>query len=140
MNYIRLVKFLAALAIFGGIALMAQSGKIVATGTFHGTAHSTSGRATVYSEENGAETLRLTHFKTSNGPKLHVLLIAATDAQDNEDFLKKGTERIDLGPLKGNEGDQNYTIPVGTDFSKYRAVSIFCERFSVNFGAAPLEK
>lgn len=140
MNYIRPVKLLAALAIFGGIALMAQSGKIVATGTFHGTAHSTSGRATVYSEENGAETLRLTHFKTSNGPNLHVLLIAATDAQDNEDFLKKGTERIDLGPLKGNEGDQNYTIPVGTDFSKYRAVSIFCERFSVNFGAAPLEK
>ncbi len=140
MNYIRLVKLAAALAMFGGIALMAQSGKIVATGTFHGAAHSTSGRATVYSEENGAETLRLTHFKTSNGPNLHVLLIAASDAQDNEDFLKKGTERIDLGPLKGNEGDQNYTIPAGADFSKYRAVSIFCERFSVNFGTAPLEK
>jgi hypothetical protein len=140
MNYTRLVKLVAVLAMFGGIWLMAQSGKIVATGRFHGAAHSTSGRATVYSEENGAETLRLTRFKTSNGPNLHVLLIAATDAQDNEDFLKKGTERIDLGPLQGNEGDQNYTIPAGTDFSKYRAVSIFCERFSVNFGTAPLEK
>jgi len=140
MNTGRLLKLAAALALFGGLALMAQSGKIVATGTFHGAAHSTSGRATVYSEENGAETLRLTHFKTSNGPNLHVLLIAATDAEDNEDFLKKGIERIDLGPLKGNEGDQNYTIPAGTDHSKYRAVSIFCERFSVNFGTAPLEK
>jgi hypothetical protein len=140
MNYTRLVKLAAALAMFGGISLMAQSGKIVVTGTFHGAAHSTSGRATVYSEENGAETLRLTHFKTSNGPNLHVLLIAAEDAQDNEDFFKKGIERVDLGPLKGNEGDQNYTIPAGTDFSKYRAVSICCERFSVNFGAAPLEK
>ena len=121
---------------FSATALLAQSATIVATGTFHGAAHSTSGRATVYSDN----TLRLTHFKTSNGPNLHVLLIAATDAQDNDDLIKKGIERVDLGPLKGNEGDQNYTVPAGTDLGKYRAVSIFCERFNVNFGAAPLDK
>jgi Electron transfer DM13 len=135
----KVLKFAVAAALFGAIPLLAQTGKILATGTFHGAAHSTSGRATVYSEENGSQTLRLTHFKTSNGPNLHVLLIAATDAQDNDDFLKKGIERVDLGPLKANEGDQNYTVPPGIDFSKYKAVSIFCERFNVNFGAAPLE-
>ena len=84
--------------------------------------------------------LRLTHFKTSNGPNLHVLLIAATDAEDNDNFLKKGIERVDLGQLKGNDGDQNYTIPAGTDLAKYKAVSIFCERFNANFGTAPLAK
>jgi hypothetical protein len=136
MTIRKLVGIAAAIATFGATALLAQSGTIVATGTFHGAAHSTSGRATVYSDN----TLRLTHFKTSNGPNLHVLLIAATDAQDNDDFIKKGIERIDLGPLKGNEGDQNYTVPAGTDLDKYKAVSIFCERFSVNFGAAPLDK
>ena len=111
MTIRKLVKMAAAVTMFGATALLGQSGTIVATGTFHGAAHSTSGRATVYSDN----TLRLTHFKTSNGPNLHVLLIAATDAQDNDDFIKKGIERIDLGPLKGNEGDQNYTIPAGTD-------------------------
>jgi hypothetical protein len=140
MNIRRIVKIATAVALFGATALIAQSGKIVATGTFHGAAHSTSGRATIYSEDNGTTTLRLTHFKTSNGPNLHVLLIAATDAQDNDDFFKKNIERIDLGELKGNEGDQNYMVPAGTDFAKYKAVSIFCERFNVNFGAAPLEK
>jgi hypothetical protein len=80
--------------------------------------------------------LRLTHFKTSNGPNVHVILIAATDAQDDENFLKKNIERVDLGSLKGNEGDHNYTIPAGANLSKYRAVSIYCERFNVNFGAA----
>lgn len=130
----------APAAMLCAVALMAQSGKIVATGTFHGAAHSTSGRATVYAGDKGPETLRLTNFKTSNGPNLHVLLIAASDAEDNEDFLKKGIERIDLGALKGNEGDQNYDIPAGTDLDKYKAVSIFCERFSVNFGAAPLAR
>ncbi len=141
MNRNRFVKFSgAAIAMISALALMAQSGTIVATGTFHGAAHSTSGRATVYAGSSGPETLRLTHFKTSNGPNLHVLLIAASDADDNEDFLKKGIERVDLGSLKGNEGDQNYTIPAGTDLAKYKAVSIFCERFSVNFGTAPLAK
>jgi hypothetical protein len=47
---------------------------------------------------------------------------------------------VELGKLKGNEGDQNYEIPVGTDLKKFQTVSIYCERFSASFGAAPLEK
>jgi hypothetical protein len=69
-----------------------------------------------------------------------VILIAASDAEDNENFLDKKVERVELGQLKGNEGDQNYEIPAGTDLSKYKAVSIFCERYNANFGTAPLEK
>jgi hypothetical protein len=42
--------------------------------------------------------------------------------------------------LKGNEGDQNYDIPAGTDLDKFQTVSIYCERFNANFGAAPLKK
>ncbi len=45
---------------------------------------------------------------------------------------------LDLGSLKGNIGDQNYDIPVGTDLGKYHAVTIWCMWFSVNFGTAPL--
>jgi len=45
---------------------------------------------------------------------------------------------IDLGSIKGNIGDQNYTLGSDADLSKYRAVSVWCKRFSVNFGAAPL--
>ena len=84
--------------------------------------------------------MRLTNFKTSNGPDVHVILIAAKDAQDNDNFLNGNVERVELGNLKGNEGDQNYNIPAGTDLSKFRTVSIYCERFNANFGAAPLEK
>jgi hypothetical protein len=110
------------------------------TGTFHGKVHNTSGRATIYREANGRLLLRLTNFKTSNGPDVHVVLIAAKDADDDANFLKSSTGRIELGPLKGNEGDQNYDIPAGTDLKKFQTVSIYCERFNANFGAAPLEK
>jgi hypothetical protein len=114
--------------------------KTLETGTFHGKVHNTSGRATVYREQDGKLILRLTNFKTSNGPDVHVILIAAKDADDDANFLKGNTERVELGDLKGNTGDQNYEIPKGTDLGKFQTVSIYCERFNANFGAAPLEK
>lgn len=40
--------------------------------------------------------------------------------------------------MKGNKGDQNYELPAGVDLGTHRAVSIWCARFSVNFGAAAL--
>ena len=114
--------------------------KTLETGTFHGKVHNTSGRATIYREADGRLVVRLTNFKTSNGPDVHVVLIAAKDADDDANFLKNSTERVELGALKGNEGDQNYDIPAGTDLKKFQTVSIYCERFNANFGAAPLEK
>jgi hypothetical protein len=135
---------LAALAFILGWqpALNAQDtkAKTLETGTFHGKVHNTSGRATIYREQDGKLILRLTNFKTSNGPDVHVILIAAKDADDDANFLKGNTERVELGDLKGNAGDQNYEIPKGTDLGKFQTVSIYCERFNANFGAAPLEK
>ncbi|HUA17229.1 MAG TPA: DM13 domain-containing protein [Bryobacteraceae bacterium] len=117
-----------------------EKAQAVETGTFHGKVHKTSGRATIYREAGGRLVLRLTDFKTSNGPDVHVVLIAAKDADDDANFLKSSTERVELGTLKGNEGDQNYDLPAGTDLKKFQTVSIYCERFNANFGAAPLEK
>jgi hypothetical protein len=114
--------------------------KTLETGTFHGKVHQTSGRATIYQEGGGKLVLRLTNFKTSNGPDVHVILIATKDADDDANFVKSDTGRLELGKLKGNEGDQNYEIPSGTDLAKFQTVSIYCERFNANFGAAPLEK
>jgi pentapeptide MXKDX repeat protein len=114
--------------------------KTLETGKFHGKVHATSGRATLYQEADGKLVLRLTNFKTSNGPDVHVILVATKDAMDDANFLKDNTEKVELGKLKGNEGDQNYEIPAETDLTKFRTVSIYCERFNANFGAAPLEK
>jgi electron transfer DM13 len=62
--------------------------------------------------------------------------VAASDARDNDTVTKAGF--IDIGSLKGNIGDQNYDLPANTDMAKYRAITIWCKRFSVNFGTAPL--
>ena len=113
----------------------AASNKL-ASGQFHRGAHETKGTATVFQLADGKKTLRLTNFETSNGPDVHVYLVAAADAKDNDTVKNAGF--VDLGSMKGNIGDQNYDVPANVDLAKYRAVTIWCKRFSVNFGTAPL--
>src|SRR5690349_12269403 len=108
----------------------------LASGQFHSGAHETKGVATVFQLADGKKALRLTNFATSNGPDVHVYLVSATDAKDNAAVTTAGF--VDLGSLKGNIGDQNYELPANADLAKYRAVTIWCKRFSVNFGTAPL--
>lgn len=106
------------------------------SGTFYGILHPTEGNATIYRMGDGTRVLRFTNFKTSNGPDVHVYMVAAEDAKDSASVLRAGF--IDLGTIKGNMGDQNYMLGPDVDLSKYRAVSVWCKRFSVNFGTAPL--
>ena len=110
--------------------------QILETGAFHSGTHPTEGTATIYHTENGSRILRFTNFKTSNGPDVHIYMVAAQDARDSASVQQ--AEFIDLGVIKGNVGDQNYTLGSDVDLAKYRTVSIWCKRFSKNFGAAPL--
>jgi len=109
---------------------------VLGKGDFRGLAHETTGVATVHQLADGKRVLRLTNFETSNGPDVHVYLVAAEVATDDDTVKKAGF--IDLGSLKGNKGDQNYEVPADADLNKYKSVSIWCARFGVNFGAATL--
>jgi len=117
----------------------AQSGSLpqpLVSGQFYSIFHPTAGSATIYQMGDGTHLLRLTSFSTSNGPDVHVYMVAADDAKDVARVQQAGF--VDLGVIKGNVGDQNYTLGSDLDLAKYRAVSIWCKRFSVNFGAAAL--
>jgi hypothetical protein len=117
-----------------GLANVSET--VLGSGSFHSVAHGSKGTATIYQIADGKRILRFTNFETSNGPDVHVYLVAANDASDSETVKKAGF--LELGSLKGNIGDQNYDIPADVDLAKYRAVTIWCKRFSVNFGTAPL--
>src|SRR5438128_6353599 len=109
---------------------------VLASGPFHSVAHDGKGTASIYKLSDGKRILRLTDFETSNGPDVHVYLVAANDATDSEMVKKAGFREI--GSLKGNIGDQNYELPANVDLAKYHAVTIWCQRFGVNFATAPL--
>jgi hypothetical protein len=110
------------------------------TGRFVGETHKTSGRATIYQQSDGSRVLRLTDFSTSNGPAVHVLFIDGASTDLSKDFVLAAVKNIDLGELRGNQGDQDYTVPKDVDLKTFGTVSIYCERFHANFGAAKLEE
>jgi hypothetical protein len=116
-------------------AASAAGSTTLLSGMFHDGAHATRGTATIL-EVGTKRVLRLAGFETSNGPDVRVLLIAAPDATDND--MVKAARPVELGSLKGNVGDQNYDVPASVDLSKYQAVTIWCNRFGVSFGTAPL--
>jgi Electron transfer DM13 len=101
----------------------------VLTGRFEAKAQQTSGRATIYKKAGGEEYLRLSDFTAPNAPDAHVML------GRNESDL----DRVDLGLLKSNQGDQNYDLPAATDLNKYSAVVIYSEQSHAVFGVAKLE-
>lgn len=122
----------------GGAAMASiENGPMELTkGTFKSLAHETKGLASIYQLSDGKRTLRLSQFETSNGPDVHVYLTAAEITKGSEAIKEAGF--IDLGSIKGNKGDQNYEIPINADLNKYKNVTIWCARFGVNFGTAPL--
>jgi len=117
-------------------AVSLEGAMILASGEFHPVSHDGKGKASVYQLADGKKVLRFTEFETSNGPDVHVYLVAANDASDDATVTTAGF--IQLGPIKGNKGDQNYELPGDVDLMKYRAVTIWCERFSKNFATAAL--
>jgi hypothetical protein len=90
--------------------------------------HDAEGIAKVVPLKDGSNLLRLENLQVTNGPDLYVYL--ATD--------KSASDFVSLGKLKANNGNQNYNIPLETDFTKYDTVLIWCRPFSVLFGSAEL--
>lgn len=108
----------------------------LASGTFSSLEHTTSGKAVLMRLPDGKRVLRLEDLKTSNGPELRVYL-SSIPAQDDW-FVYDDGPFVDLGDLKGNVGSSNYELPSDIDDSKYRSAVVWCRRFSVGFGVAPL--
>src|SRR2546426_1899503 len=121
-------------------AALSSEPEALYTGKLEGKVHVTSGRATIYKSSDGKQYLRLSDFTTSNGPDVHVLLVRAEDKALGQEIVKGNLDGVELGLLKGNQGDQNYDLPATADLNQYQAVAIYCERFHAIFGVAKLEK
>jgi hypothetical protein len=118
-----------------------ESPEVLAEGKFITHEHDTTGSVKILKYSDGTRILRIENLKTSNGPKLEVWLTDAPviEGLDGWRVFDDG-KFINLGALKGNIGSQNYSIPSETNLDDYSSISIWCERFSVSFGAADLRK
>lgn len=87
-----------------------------------------SGTVAVY-ETEGAFTLALTDFISSNGPDLHVYLSKE----------EQPVHFIDLGKLKSVTGMQLYSIPIGTEIEQYPYALIHCQLYNHLFGSSLMQ-
>jgi hypothetical protein len=112
---------------------------LVASGDFITHEHETSGAARIVRDTDGGYRLELVGLRTSNGPDLRVWLTDQPVLEGTAGWrVFDDGEWVELGRLKGNRGDQAYRIPADVDPDQFDSVSIWCKRFSVSFGAAPL--
>ncbi len=100
--------------------------------------YSISGAVSVI-EDSETRMLALTDFTVTNGPDLFVYIVSS-ESDENRSVKNAVSEGkfVNLGPLKGNIGNQTYQIPEGVVTDENTVVSIWCKRFSRNFGASKI--
>ena len=97
--------------------------------------HKGSGDALLYRLPDGSHLVRFEHFRVTNGPALVVYLAKHPDPAKASDVT---AGFLELGKLKGNVGNQNYTIPSDVNLSEFHSVVIWCKLFGVLFSPAAL--
>ena|ERR1700743_1668180 len=130
-------KLLVRIAADESLPLGAQT---TCCGEFTGHIHRTSGVARLLTLGDGAQVLRLENLRTTLGPRLHVWLSDTTVGHSRFPSRKfADSNHIDLGRLRANRGNTHYAVPNGADTGALSSVILWCERFSVSFGAAQLQ-
>lgn len=109
--------------------------RVLARGEWIGLEHDTTGSVALV-DDGGDLQVALSDLATSNGPDLHVILSPKGGASGDWYGYQEGATY--LGALKGNRGTQVYDVPDDLDVDEIASVVIWCERFSVGFGAANL--
>jgi hypothetical protein len=93
---------------------------------------SASGRAAYVQLPGNEVKLTFSDLDMTNGWDLRVYLVPG-DGTSTKD-------RYDLGPLKGNKGDQQYDIPRDADIKKYRNVVIWSRPFGIPYARAAMKQ
>ena len=109
--------------------------KTLANGTFISLDHPTAGDVKIIETATGDRFVRFENFATDNGPDVKVWI---TDTSATDAAAAKDGTWVDLGAIKGNLGNQNYPLPADLDLDDYTSVVLWCDRFSVPFGAADI--
>ena len=131
-------QFVAAMPDKEMVEPMPGAPQLLASGDFRDADrfHKGSGKARLYDIPAVGQVLRFEEFKVTNGPDLRVLLATEPLPTNRHDL----GEYIELGPLKGNVGDQNYEIPEDAEVARYASVVIYCKPFHVVFATATLNR
>ena len=113
--------------------------KVVSQGEFVSHEHHTSGTVKVFELPDGTHQLALENLDTSNGPDVQVWFSKGPVVEGLAGLTTAGQyEHLAIAPIKGNKGNQVYDLPADFRPADWPTLDLWCEDFSVSFGAAAL--
>jgi hypothetical protein len=117
-------------------AALASPSAPVSMGTFHGVDGSASGTAALFHQADGSFVVTFESFSISSATGAHVVLVPNKDVATDGDINK--TTIVDLGPLTGTTGMQDYKVPASADAMTYHTVVLWDTGMAHAIAAAPL--
>ncbi len=109
----------------------------LAKGQFEDAEYATDGSARIVRLADGTRFLRIENFSTSQAPVIQVAFSAAPSGGEWGSY--DDVRFAPIGTLKALSGNQNYEIPQGLDLSGFRSVVIWCDKYDVALGTAPVQ-
>jgi len=99
------------------------------------SSHPAAGRAAVIRTDAGKRllTVRNLRIRPAGAVRVYLVLRKVRGSRIGKDFK-------DLGKLKGNRGNQKYTIPRSVDLRRYNTVIFWCVPFTQTLGRADLKR
>lgn len=116
---------------------LSQSGEstILKQGDFVSAKYNTQGTGTLLTKD-GKTFLELNQaFQTDQGPDLFILL-----HQEVNPTAYDPSQYALVGQLSRNKGQQQYEIAAEVEIEQYQSIAIWCKKFNVTFGYAPLNQ
>lgn len=120
----------------------ANESDVLATGAFAGKAGHDASGTVVLLRMGGEYWLRFENYQQTQGPDVFLYLTPSPDP-DTRDEIEAGRRILIDGGAGGGEmtkvGNFNQKLPADVDVSLYHGAGVWCQRFGVPFGSAPLD-
>ena len=109
----------------------------VSTGTFHDVDGTAKGTVALFHKPDGTFAITFEDFSIASNAHTNVILVTNKDVTNDADVDK--TAIVDLGPLKGTSGMQDFVVPASADAMTYHTVVLWDTEMTHPIAAAPLQ-
>ena len=109
----------------------------VSTGTFHAVDGTATGTVALFHKPDGTFVLTFEDFSIASDAHTDVILVTNKDVTKDGDVDK--TAIVDLGPLTGTTGMQDFVVPSSADAMTYHTVVLWDTEMTHAIAAAPLQ-
>ena len=109
----------------------------VSIGTFHAVDGTATGTAALFHRPDGSYLVTFESFSIASAAHTDVILVPNKDVKSDGDINK--TSLVDLGPLKGTSGMQDFAVPASANAMTYHAVVLWDTQMAHAIAAAPLQ-